>query len=206
MEYTHGINNKREVTRIIGITGGIGSGKSTLCRYLSLAGYPVYDCDSRAKWLMNNDDSLRNEITLLFGSKAYSGGTLDKNYLASVVFRSEDMRLKLNNIVHPAVRRDIMAWADSQTVEICFVESAILFESRVNELCHLTANISAPAAERIERAARRDGVAEQTVSLRLESQMPDRKLEQLADITLQNPDGQPIEVIANRLLEFVKNH
>ena len=113
----------------IGITGGIGSGKSTVCRMLCEYGIAVYDSDSRAKQLMNESTELRQQLIEAFGEECYTDGELNRGYLASKVFGNAEALARLNAIVHPAVRADFRTWAEQQSGAYVILESAILFEA-----------------------------------------------------------------------------
>ena len=113
----------------IGVTGGIGSGKSTVCELLRDRGVAVYDSDSRAKQLMAESDALREQLTATFGAECYNAEGLNRAFLASKVFGNEEALQQLNSIVHPAVRIDFQAWAEQQQSPYVVLESAILFEA-----------------------------------------------------------------------------
>ena len=113
----------------IAICGGIGSGKSTICRMFEERGVAIYDSDSRAKSLMSESAELRAALIAEFGEGCYKGGELNRPYLAEKVFGSEEQLAKLNSIVHPAVKADFLAWAEEQEGDFCILETAILFES-----------------------------------------------------------------------------
>ena len=151
----------------VGITGGIGSGKSTVCRLFARLGVAVYDSDAGAKRLMTEDAELRRRITDRFGAEAYADGTLNRTYLAGRVFSEAQALAELNAIVHPAVRADFAAWAERQEGDYVILESA-------------------PEALRIERACRRDGRTPGEVRLRIAAQTDDDTLSAKADYTLVN--------------------
>ncbi len=167
------------MSKIIGITGGIGSGKTTVCNIFREQGYPVYDCDSEAKRLMRDDSGIRRQVLDLFG-------TLDSSELAHIVFNNGDLLLQLNSIIHPAVARDLQQWAEQQEKSIVFAESAILFESGLNKLCRKTIVVTAPYEVRIERVMKRNGWSREQVINRMRNQMTDEELTQLADVVIKN--------------------
>ena len=119
---------------IIAITGGIGSGKSVVSQVLRVAGYPVYDCDSNAKLIMDKDEEMQKQLADSFGSDVVVNGVIQRKVLASLVFADRNKLEKLNAIVHPAVRRDIKRWEETQKSDVVFVETAILKESGVDSL------------------------------------------------------------------------
>ena len=147
----------------VGITGGIGSGKSTVCRLFSLLGVPVYDSDTEARRLMNTDPAVIGKIRELLGSAAYRDGVLDRRAVAAQIFGNCLLRERLNRIVHPAVAVDFMRWAGRQTGHYVIQEAAVLFESGADRLMDATveasvrARIAAQLSEE-ERIARADHV------------------------------------------------
>ncbi|MBQ8864375.1 MAG: dephospho-CoA kinase [Rikenellaceae bacterium] len=154
----------------LGITGGIGSGKSTVSRLLRQSGIPVYDSDSEAKRLMHT--LLRQPIEQLFGSQAYEDENLNRKYIASQVFCNPELLNRLNAIVHPAVGEDFERWAEEQSDEVPFValESAILFESGFDSRVDVTLLVDAPIEERIRRTVLRDGSSPDEVRARIAHQ------------------------------------
>ena len=170
----------------IGITGGIGSGKSTVCRLLSDMGVPVYDSDARAKALMNESEALRAALIEAFGEECYTAEGLDRTYLASRVFGNAEALAQLNSIVHPAVREDFRAWADAQSSRYVVLESAILFEAGFENEVDATLAVLAPMEERVRRAMERDGVEREVVLKRISHQMSDEELHSRASRTLVN--------------------
>ncbi len=173
----------------MGITGGIGSGKTLVCRVFDKIGIPVYDADSRARSLMNHDPGLVSEITDLLGQEAYRDGSLDREYVAGKVFMNEDLLNRLNRIVHPAVRDDYLQWVKDRT-EVPYVieEAAILFESGAHRFMDLTVLVYAPEDLRIRRVMERDGVSEEEVRMRMRHQMNEEEKKKLADKMISN-DG-----------------
>lgn len=159
----------------IGITGGIGSGKSVVSNLLRVMGYPVYDTDSEARRLMNTSTELKRQIVEAFGPDVYAGGVLDRPRLASLVFGNPEQIARLNAIVHPAVRHDFDRWSRSCRADICFVESAILYESHLDHLVDEVWLVTAPEALRIERVQQRSGLTPDEVRRRIASQMSDEE-------------------------------
>ena len=141
----------------VGITGGIGSGKSTVCRLFAARGVAVYDSDAAAKRLMAGP--LRGAVEARFGAQAYRDGVLDRRYLAGIVFRDREALQALDAIVHPAVMRDFEAWAEAQQGDYVVLESAILFEAGLEKSVDRTVAVLAPEGLRIQRTRRRDGAA-----------------------------------------------
>lgn len=170
----------------VGITGGIGSGKSTVCELLATYGVAIYNSDARAKILMSESDSLRMALCEAFGQECYVGVELNRSYLAERVFSDEEALAQLNAIVHPAVRADFNAWVEEQTSEYVVLESAILFEASFENEVDTTLAVLAPLQERVNRAAARDGVDAEAILQRIEHQMSDDELHRLADRCLVN--------------------
>lgn len=171
----------------IGVTGGIGSGKSTVCALFAERGIPVYDSDSRAKSLMNDDETLRAALSHEFGADCYGpDGRLDRAYLASRVFGDAEALERLNALVHPAVREDFRRWAEAQSALYVLLESAILFEAGFESEVDATLAVLAPQQERVRRAVERDGVSRDEVLKRMAHQMSDDELHARADRTVVN--------------------
>ena len=170
----------------IGITGGIGSGKSTVCRMFCEHGIAVYDSDSRAKKLMQESGAIRQQLIEVFGEECYNAEGLNRPYLARCVFGDKDALQRLNNIVHPAVRADFRRWADEQQSAYVILESAILFEAGFETEVDTTLAVLAPKPMRLERTMQRDGVTREEVEQRMEHQMSDEELHSKARRTLVN--------------------
>lgn len=170
----------------IGVTGGIGSGKSTVCRLFAARGAALYDSDREAKRLMNDDPDLRSRIVGAFGEECYTGAGLNRAVLAQKVFGHPEQLLRLNAIVHPAVIADFRDWAGRQTGDYVVLESAILFSSGLDREVDRTVAVLAPEPLRIERTCRRDGVDEAAVRSRMAAQADDDFLRERADYCLVN--------------------
>lgn len=177
----------------IGITGGIGSGKSTVCELLRDRGVAVYDSDSRAKQLMAESESLREQLIAAFGAECYNAEGLDRAFLASKVFGNEEALQQLNSIVHPAVRADFQAWAEQQQSPYVVLESAILFEAGFETEVDATLAVMAPMPMRLERTMARDGVDRESVMRRMEHQLSDDELHRRANRTIVNINREYLE-------------
>ncbi len=154
---------------IVAITGGIGSGKSVVSQILRLLGYPVYDCDKNAKRLMQDSVQLRQELTEAFGENLYKDGKIDAAYLSSIVFSDASKLTILNSLVHPAVKTDILHWAEKEG-GLVFVETAIPYSSGVNLIVDKIWRVEAPEKVRISRVMARNGVTEAQVKKRIAAQ------------------------------------
>ena len=176
----------------VGLTGGIGSGKSTVCRLFEELGVRCYDSDSRAKWLMQNDPDLRAELIAIFGEQVYNdNGELDRARLAAEVFGNSERLAALNGAVHPAVGRDWERWCEERRDEgarYTILESAILFDCGFDKKVDQVITVSAPEQTRIERAAMRDNAPTDVIRNRIKAQMSDKERERRAHHTIVNID------------------
>lgn len=177
----------------VGICGGIGGGKSTVCALLAEKGVPVYDSDSRAKALMNTSPEIVDAVKSAFGEQSYRDGILDRAYLAAKVFGDEAALARLDAIVHPAVRRDFEEWAAEQQADYVVLESAILFESGFDACVDASVAVLAPHPLRLERAMQRDGAVRERILERMASQMSDDELAGRADLSIVNIDREDLE-------------
>ena len=157
--------------KLIAVCGGIGAGKSTVTRLLRIMGYPVYDCDSQAKRLMEESELVKQQLIDLFGPTAYDGNHLNRQLIASQVFNDKSLLNKLNSIVHPAVKSDIIHWAhNKQEDELLFVETAILKESNLEQLFDNIIYVTAPIDIRIRRVMKRSNLTHSQVMERINNQ------------------------------------
>ena len=181
----------------VGITGGIGSGKTTIAKVFERLGYEVYYADDRAKALYHESKELKADIIRVFGPETYTEtGKLNRTYLASKVFPNPELLQELNSIVHPAVRSDFVSWREqaSKNSSKLFVlkEAAILFETGTYKDNALNLLVYAPQNLRIERVAKRDGASETAIVQRMNRQMTDHKKSALADFVLYNDGVHPL--------------
>lgn len=171
----------------VGITGGIGSGKSTVCKIFKLIGIPVFEADKVAKYLINSDEKISNELIQLFGNNIYdSNKKLNKKMLADLIFNDESLLEKVNNLVHPAVRNEFILWHQKQNSKYTVHEAAILFESGFYKMMDFTILVSAPEVTRIERVVKRDKIKPELVESRMSKQWNDEDKRKLASIELVN--------------------
>ena len=189
----------------VGITGGIGSGKSTLCRLFQARGVAVYDTDAAAKRLMVEQPALREAIIRQFGAESYLEDTLNRSYLAQRVFSDPEQRVQLNSLVHPAVIADFEQWAEEQAGEYVILESAILFEAGLDKHVDRTVAVLAPERLRIERTMQRDKTSEEQVRSRMAAQADDDTLRARADISVVNIFEEELESIVQELDFRFKN-
>lgn len=177
----------------IGITGGIGSGKTTVCGIFRALSIPVYDADREAKKLMNAHEGLVRAVKEAFGEAAYTpAGELDRQYLAARVFNDEAALARLNAIVHPVVIQAANDWADAQDAPYTVKEAALLFQS--GSYVHNDFNIvvAAPDELRIRRVMQRDGLSEEQVRARMDKQLPQDEQINQADYVVWNDGSHPL--------------
>ncbi|WP_207423615.1 dephospho-CoA kinase [Desertivirga brevis] len=191
----------------IGITGGIGSGKTTVCKVFELLGVPVFYADTVAKSVMQNDPILIQAVKEAFGDETYSeSGQLNRAYLASKVFADEAELGKLNSIVHPAVFRAFDQWSlDQQNLPFVVKEAALLYESNSYKDCKYTILVTSPLHLKLKRVISRDKTSEEEIRKRMARQWSDEEKERLADFVLNNNEEHFLlpEIIKlyNRFLE-----
>lgn len=180
--------------RQVGVTGGIGAGKSTVCKVFSLLGIPVYDADRRARELMSGDRIVLEKLRNLFGDRAFlADGRPDRTYIASVVFSDSGLLDQLNSIVHPAVGKDYVAWLSMQQgVPYVIKEAALLIESGSYRQLQVLITVTAPQEERIRRVLLRDGHRSPAqVRDILARQMPEAEKTAVSDFIIRN-DNQSL--------------
>lgn len=178
----------------IGITGGIGSGKSTISRVFATLGAGIYDADSRAKWLMSNDPKLKSEIILEFGEQSYSvEGELNRAYLGSVVFSNPEKTKLINRLVHPRVAQDFETWIKKQSGNYIIKEAALLIESGSYKQLDRIILVKAPETLRIQRVLERDPQrSKETVRSIIDKQMSEEEMEKYADHVIDNSGNKNI--------------
>ena len=173
--------------KIIGITGGIGSGKSTVSKFIEELGFPVYDSDFWAKELVNIDENLKSRIIELLGEESYDeNGKYNRKFVAEKVFENQELLLQLNQIIHPAVKIHFENWVNAQNAEFVFKETALLFELKLNESCYQSILVTADENIRIKRVMDRDGRTYREVKEIIDKQMPEVDKVKLADFVIQN--------------------
>lgn len=171
----------------VGITGGIGSGKTTVCKLFEKMDIPVYYADIEAKRLMNSDKDLKQKIKNLLGNDAYfRNGRLNRKYVASVVFNDKQKLESLNNIVHPAVGLDAKKWFEKQTTKYAIKEAALLVENASYKQLDFLIVVTAPVEMRIKRVVKRDKSNYNQVKLRIENQLPEIQKKKVADFIIDN--------------------
>ena len=174
----------------IGLTGGIGSGKTTVAKIFETLGIPVYYADEAAKKMMNTDASLKEAIIKHFGGQAYSNGEIDRKYIASLVFSDPAKLKQLNALIHPATIRDAEAWMKKQKAPYIIKEAALLFESGANKSVDQVIGVYAPLPVRIKRVMKRDGVTEEDVTKRISRQMNEAEKMKQCHFVITNNEEQ----------------
>lgn len=180
---------------IIGITGGIGSGKSTLSNLLRKEGYPVYDTDYEARRLQDEDPELVTSIKLLLGDDCYQHSTLNRKAVAERVFNKPELLAQLSKLVHPVVQRSFFSWMCRQKSPIVYFESAVLFEGNFKWLVDKVIVVTASENIRIQRVMHRDGSTHEQVLARIANQWNETEKIIRADLVINTDNGMPADVI-----------
>ncbi|WP_192348015.1 dephospho-CoA kinase [Algoriphagus sp. Y33] len=177
---------------LVGITGGIGSGKSTVAKIFSILGIPIYYADDRAKWLMGNNKQLKDQIIAAFGVESYdSDGNPNRGFLAKTVFSDPEKVKTINSLVHPAVGKDFSDWASVQSSPYVLKEAALIFETGNNKVLDYVINVSSPLKIRVSRTLMRDPFrSEEQVNQIINQQLPDEQKNELADFVIKNTDNK----------------
>ena len=195
----------------VGITGGIGSGKSTITSLFHDLGVPIYNSDERAKWLLSNDVDLMDQIKILFGQESYSNNKLNRAHIANIVFQDNDMLKQLNAIVHPLVKIDFENWLLLQKKEpLVIKEAAILIESGAYKELDVLIVVLADKKTRIKRVINRDNVSKEDVEKRMETQISDSERLKFANFSVDNNTDQinlkmQVGELYKQLLSYPKN-
>ena len=196
----------RENAKIIGISGGIGSGKSTVSKFIEEAGFPVYYSDIRAKTIVNDDAELRERIKKLLGENAYDeNGFYNRRYIGEIIFKDEQLRLQLNALIHPAVKVNFIKWVSEQKSDFVFKETALLFELKLNESCYKSILVTADDNCRLKRVMDRDQKTYREVEAIMSQQMPEKDKIKFADFVIYNNQTlEDLEVETRRVLAEIK--
>jgi dephospho-CoA kinase len=174
----------------IGLTGGIGSGKSTVARILETMGIPVYYADDAAKLIMNTDLGLRKEIQQHFGEASYRDGQLDRKYLAGIVFNDTEKLALLNSLIHPVTIKHSEEWFRRQSAPYAVREAALLFESGASENLDFIIGVYAPKPLRIRRVIKRDGLTVEEIEKRMNRQINEEMKMKLCDAVIRNDEQE----------------
>jgi dephospho-CoA kinase len=174
----------------IGLTGGIGSGKTTVANIFEVLGIPVYYADEEAKKLMNENKALRREIIRLFGDAAYKEGELDRSFLGELVFSDPEKLSQLNKIVHPATLEDAAQWMVRQQAPYAIKEAALIFEANLQSYFDYVIGVTAPESLRISRVIQRDHTSMEKVLKRIRQQMNEEEKIALCDFVIKNDEKE----------------
>ena len=185
--------------KIIGLTGGIGSGKTTVAKLFEELGVPVYNSDLKAKKLMQNSKELRTAVIDLLGKESYVLQKLNKKYIADKIFDDKELLQKLNAIVHPAVRQDFIKWAKRKSAPYVIQEAAILFENNSYMTFDKIILVKAPKEVRVQRVLTRDAISEKEILTRMENQWDDSKKIPLADYVIENTDLEMTKIQVEKI-------
>ena len=188
----------------IGLSGGIGSGKSYVAEILEKMGFPVYYSDAQSKALTDSHPHIISELVKRFGTTIYEDGVLNRNALASLIFDSEENRLFVNNLIHPIVRADFDAWCAMQDSPFVFNEAAILFETGAYRQFHATVLVIAPFETRIQRIMQRDRCTREQAEARINSQWSDEQKIPLANAIVSNNGHEAVLIQVEHLTETLK--
>lgn len=193
------------MTKIIGLTGGIGSGKTTIANYFKVAGVPVYIADDAARELMNATE-VKSEIKKVFGSSIFDKGNIDRMKLANIVFSNPEKLIALNAIIHPAVKNHFKHWIlNYKKFPFIIYEAAILFESGSFKNCDLIINVTVPIELRIERVMKRDKITREAVLKRINMQWTDAQRSVKSDFTIENVSLEKTKLEFEKILKFLNN-
>lgn len=200
------INQNQEeeipIPKIIGLTGGIGSGKTSVAKILEENGFPVYYSDDEAKNIVNRDPVLKEKIIELLGNEAYLNGSYNRKYVAEKVFNNSELLEQLNHLIHPSVRIDFENWVRTQKSDFVFKETALLFELQLNRDCYKSVLVTADDNLRIKRTMDRDGKTYREIEAIIQKQMPEKEKVKLADyIIYNNADRESLQIAAEAFIE-----
>lgn len=185
--------------KVIGLTGGIGSGKTTVARMFEGYGTPIYIADIEAKNLMHTSSEIRKDLQELLGKAVYKNGELDRPFMANLIFNDEILLEKVNKIVHPRVEAHFQEWKKQQKGTYCIKEVAILFENDGYKRCDKTILVVTNEEERIARVMKRDNVKREKVLERMKNQWSDAKKRPLADYIIKNENLEEIKLQVKKL-------
>jgi dephospho-CoA kinase len=184
---------KAENRRIkLGVTGGIGSGKTSVCRVFSVLGVPLFSADQEAREIMGNDKSIMRRVNSIAGRDLYPDGSLDRMQLAAIIFNDKMLLEKVNSLVHPVVFDHYMKWEKKQTTPYTIMEVAILFESGASLLVDRILTVVAPVEERINRIIERNQLSREQIQERIRNQWDDESRIKLSDYVIRNSDNEMI--------------
>jgi len=191
--------------KIIGLTGGIGSGKTTVAGFFSELGVPVYIADVEAKKLTQNSKVIRKKLIALLGPETYNDDGLNRKFVAHKIFNDKELLLQVNNIIHPKVARHFKRWVGKQEGTYCIKEAAILFENGGYKQCDATILVTAPVAQRVQRVLQRDNTTIAAIEDRISNQWSDDEKLDLADFHIENIDLDVTKARVEELHQLILN-
>lgn len=191
--------------KVVGVTGGIGSGKSIICSVIEKIGFPVFYSDKEAKEILVSDQEVINRLSSLIGEGLYKDGVFHKEILANKIFKEPSIKEKVNSIIHPKVRERFSNWTDTQNSSLVFNEAAILFETGMYRNYDATVLVTAPESTRINRAMKRDRTSKEAVEDRIKNQWSDEQKKKLADYIIINDDKTPVIPQLEKILLSLDN-
>ncbi len=171
---------------VVGLTGGIGSGKTTVANFFKDLGVPVYFADEEAKKLMHTSKEIKQQLIAAFGKETFTNGNLNRSYLASIVFNDSSKLQKLNSIVHPEVAKHFLSWVQKQQAPYVIQENAILYENNTASNFDVIITVTSPIGEKIDRVVKRDATTKKEVLARMNKQWDDEEKIALSDFVINN--------------------
>jgi len=190
----------------LGVTGGIGSGKSTVCKTFNVLGIPVFSADEEGRIITDSDPELRDSLNELIGEDMFASGQLDREKLASLIFNDSELLSRVNMLVHPRVLNKYNDWCSRQTSHYIIFEAAILFEAGAEQKVDMTLAVTAPLEERVKRVMERNKMSREQVMERVNNQISDDEIIRRSDFHINNADN---EMIIPRVLDIhqkILNH
>lgn len=191
---------------ILGITGGIGSGKSIVCKVLSFFNIPIYDADKEAKILNDISPTIRHKLTEYFGEDIYKSNILDKKLLASYIFNNKDDLAYVNSVIHTELSKHFLEWIDvNKDYDTIAIDAAVLFEAGFQKYVDKIITVVAPIDVRIDRVSKRDNLSNEQIISRINSQMSDEQRTSLSDYVVINDEQQSIIKQINNIVKSISN-
>ncbi|MCC8153663.1 MAG: dephospho-CoA kinase [Tannerellaceae bacterium] len=185
----------------VGITGGIGSGKSTVAHIFQILGYPVYVADKESKRLTETSPLIRKQLEIMFGKEIFVENRLNKPLLANYIFNNKDLLSKVNSVIHPVVLNDFLKWVKHQKSNLVLIESALLFESGFNTKIDKSLIVYAPEEIRTSRVMKRDNLTKDEIRKRMNNQLSDKMKCKLSDLIIYNTGKEALIPQINKILK-----
>lgn len=190
----------------VGLTGGIGSGKSYVAKIIEKMGYPVFNSDLESKKILGNNSHLQNQISLLVGKKILDEeGKLEKQFLSEILFKNPTLRQQINELIHPMVRQKFESWLNKQDSLLIFNEAAILYETGAYKRFDSMILVCAPDSLKIERIKKRDSMQIEQVKLRMKAQWDDSKKIEFNPFIIQNDEKLPLLYQVEKTIDHLLN-